>query len=269
MSCVSHPFDRHGKSGPSNRHRTKAASETDTLAAFAHLDGDHCTLLNVYRAYESMQKGATLSRMQREQWCEEHGLCFHALNTAWQIRSHLSAHMQACIENGIFTATLTATAQSTGKELPFPNRKRSLEEEEDLPAEGEVSDSARASLEILSCGHDFTALRRSLVVGTCALTLTLLNYQTLICLYRYHFISILICYLLRVHPSHCNTGYFSRVARLDPDGQYTTLHGGLRVEPHSLSTCGRYAARPEWVLYEDIVDGGKFQIAFPAAVVYI
>ncbi len=90
------------------------------------------------------------------------------------------------------------------------------------------------------------------------------NAYMLISFYLY-----LIRYLLRVHPSHCNTGYFSRVARLDPDGQYTTLHGGLRVEPHSLSTCGRYAARPEWVLYEDIVDGGKFQIAFPAAVVCI
>jgi pre-mRNA-splicing factor ATP-dependent RNA helicase DHX15/PRP43 len=58
-------------------------------ALFAHPDGDHLTLLNVYHAF----KGADAQADPR-QWCHEHFLSLRALQSADNVRAQLSRIME-------------------------------------------------------------------------------------------------------------------------------------------------------------------------------
>ncbi|KAI9893352.1 MAG: DEAH-box ATP-dependent RNA helicase prp43 [Vezdaea aestivalis] len=65
----------------------KRADEMKAL--FAHPDGDHLTLLNVYHAF----KGAAAQANPR-QWCHEHFLSFRSLTSADNVRKQLERIMQ-------------------------------------------------------------------------------------------------------------------------------------------------------------------------------
>lgn len=53
--------------------------------AFAHADGDHLTLLNVFHAFKSVEGG----EKQLSQWCYDNYLSFRSLKTADSVRSQL------------------------------------------------------------------------------------------------------------------------------------------------------------------------------------
>ncbi len=69
----------------------KRADEMKNL--FAHPDGDHLTLLNVYHAFKSDDAQANLS-----QWCYDHFLSMRSLQSADSVRSQLARIME---KNGI------------------------------------------------------------------------------------------------------------------------------------------------------------------------
>lgn len=65
----------------------KRADEMKAL--FAHPDGDHLTLLNVYHAFKSPE-----AQENPSQWCYDHFLSLRALQSADNVRSQLSRIME-------------------------------------------------------------------------------------------------------------------------------------------------------------------------------
>jgi pre-mRNA-splicing factor ATP-dependent RNA helicase DHX15/PRP43 len=65
----------------------KRADEMKTL--FAHEDGDHLTLLNVYHAFKSQQAQA-----DPRKWCHEHFVSLRALQSADSVRQQLKRIME-------------------------------------------------------------------------------------------------------------------------------------------------------------------------------
>ncbi|EAS27961.1 pre-mRNA-splicing factor ATP-dependent RNA helicase PRP43 [Coccidioides immitis RS] len=61
----------------------------DMKALFAHPDGDHLTLLNVYHAFKSPEAQAN-----PRQWCHDHFLSFRALQSADNVRQQLQRIME-------------------------------------------------------------------------------------------------------------------------------------------------------------------------------
>ncbi|ODV88301.1 hypothetical protein CANARDRAFT_26453 [[Candida] arabinofermentans NRRL YB-2248] len=73
---------------PSGGSAKKAADEAKNL--FAHQDGDHLTLLNVYHAFKSDEA----AEMGLHKWCREHYLSYRSLKSADNVRWQLSRIME-------------------------------------------------------------------------------------------------------------------------------------------------------------------------------
>ncbi|KAH0541298.1 DEAH-box ATP-dependent RNA helicase prp43 [Glutinoglossum americanum] len=61
----------------------------DMKARFAHPDGDHLTMLNVYHAFKGPQ-----AQVNTKQWCHEHYLSLRALQSADNVRTQLKRIME-------------------------------------------------------------------------------------------------------------------------------------------------------------------------------
>lgn len=67
----------------------------DAKARFAHIDGDHLTLLNVYHAFKQSKFFFKKLNLDREDvgWCHENFINYRALKNADEVRSQLSRLM--------------------------------------------------------------------------------------------------------------------------------------------------------------------------------
>ena len=230
MCSVAYPFlsSRHNISSSASNSSTRHERQQEQLSQismFAHLDGDHCSLLNIYKTFTT--DGATIGRPH---WCKEHGLSLHILNAAMEIRHELCNVMrtfvkedlelalqeqerrndeqeQECEEEGTGEDGEDAYGRSTGK------YKRPFRVSSSSPSSS--SASATSNLPSMGgCGDDLTPIRRSLIPG-----------------------------------------YYTNIAKLTPAGTYVTCYGGIAVVPHAQSVSGRYSAPPEWVVYQEAYDG--------------
>ncbi|KAK6506422.1 DEAH-box ATP-dependent RNA helicase prp43, variant 2 [Arthrobotrys conoides] len=67
-------------------HKRKEADQAK--AQFAHPDGDHLTMLNVYHAFKSLEQGAG------QKWCSDNYLSFRSLTSADNVRNQLKVIME-------------------------------------------------------------------------------------------------------------------------------------------------------------------------------
>lgn len=69
-------------------HPQAAKAADEAKQRFAHIDGDHLTLLNVYHAFKQNQESTD--------WCYENFLNFRALKSADNVRSQLVRRFVCC-----------------------------------------------------------------------------------------------------------------------------------------------------------------------------
>jgi HrpA-like RNA helicase len=228
--------------------RTVAQASDAAARQFAVKEGDHLTLLNVYRAFE-------IAGRSRE-WCVAHCVSHSSMMRATEVRSQLRGSLSALITRERVrrqSAKTVVSAASSAGSRRLPVAVVDYEDDEESNDVLVFRTAGRKRSRSTTMGFDSTGSIASDVVDP-SIKWSLSGDATL----DDDDGAMLLLALRRCLVS----GFFSNAARLGYDGKYVTVKEGQSAAIHSSSVLSRMGGMPaEWVIYGSAVwSAGELQM---------